>query len=60
MPEDDDFDDQLLEEGPAMPDDIDEEDLDLEGGELGEPKILTTTATSRSVNPTRLKSKRST
>ena len=29
MPDDDDFDDQLLEE-PVMPDDIDEEDLELE------------------------------
>ena len=39
MPDDDDFDDQLLEEGPAMPEDIDEEDLDLEAEELGEEDL---------------------
>ncbi len=39
MPDDDDFDDPLLEEGPARPEDIDEEDLDLEAEELGEEDL---------------------
>jgi hypothetical protein len=36
---DEDFDDQLLDEGPALPEDIDEEDLDLEADELGEEDL---------------------
>ncbi|MGH9104731.1 MAG: DUF4193 family protein [Acidimicrobiales bacterium] len=39
MPDDDDFEDPLLEDGPAMPEDIDEEDLDLEAEELGEDDL---------------------
>ena len=36
---DEDFDDQLLDEGPALPEDIDEEDLDLEADEIGEEDL---------------------
>jgi hypothetical protein len=36
---DDDFDDQLLDDGPALPEDIDEEDLDLEADDLGEEDL---------------------
>ena len=36
---DDDFDDQLLDDGPALPEDIDEEDLDLEADEIGEEDL---------------------
>ena len=36
---DEDFDDQLLDEGPALPEDIDEEDLDLEAEEIGEEDL---------------------
>ena len=38
MPDDDDFDDELLEE-PVMPDDLDEEDLELDDEELGEEDL---------------------
>jgi hypothetical protein len=36
---DDDFDDQLLDDGPALPEDIDEEDLDLEADDIGEEDL---------------------
>jgi Domain of unknown function (DUF4193) len=39
MPDDDEFDDQLLDEGPPMPEDVDEEDLDLEDEELTEEDL---------------------
>jgi hypothetical protein len=38
MPDDDDFDDELLEE-PVMPDDLDEDDLELDDEELGEEDL---------------------
>jgi hypothetical protein len=38
MPDDDDFDDELLEE-PVMPDDPDEDDLELDDEELGEEDL---------------------
>jgi Domain of unknown function (DUF4193) len=41
MPDDDgdEFDDQLPDDGPPMPDDVDEEDLDLEDEELSEDDL---------------------
>ncbi len=36
---DDDFDDQLLDDGPALPEDIDEEDLNLEADDIGEEDL---------------------
>jgi hypothetical protein len=36
---DEDFDDPLLDDGPALPEDIDEEDLDLEADEIGEEDL---------------------
>ncbi len=37
--DDDEFDDQLLDEGPPMPDEVDEEELDLEDEELTEDDL---------------------
>ena len=41
MPDDDDdgFEDQLLDEGPPMPEDVDEDDLDLDDEELTEEDL---------------------